>query len=291
MEADPEMLPFNDQENPKVDGFVQQRTYSSTLSSSSSSHSSINMTAVANTPYLSTKLPRELLSCIIFCLFGMYAPSKLIYPIFGSNIRPIPYQILPNSNDVILDPSLNNPLVENVTIPSNFLIQTVITLPVFILICITYIFAPILKPKYHDTHSAVCALFTTVGMSEFTTQILKLYVGRLRPNFYALCGFDVQLLSCTNPEKMVMEGRWSFPSGHSSLSFAGMTVLTLFLLGRVGIGGSNVDISSSNNNNNNNKSFNYISNCREAQTKFRACKTKIEASDTFDCSSKEESRS
>mmetsp|Transcript_20904 Transcript_20904/g.24222 ORF Transcript_20904/g.24222 Transcript_20904/m.24222 type:complete len:110 (-) Transcript_20904:1660-1989(-) len=37
MEADPEMLPFNDQENPKVDGFVQQRTYSSTLSSSSSS--------------------------------------------------------------------------------------------------------------------------------------------------------------------------------------------------------------------------------------------------------------
>ena len=72
-------------------------------------------------------------------------------------------------------------------------------------------------------------------MSEFITQMFKYYVGRLRPNFYELCGFDTNTLSCTNPIEMEMEGRCSFPSGHSSMSTAGMAVLAYFFLGRVGI--------------------------------------------------------
>ena len=62
--------------------------------------------------------------------------------------------------------------------------------------------------------------------------MLKAYVGRLRPNFYSLCQFDSSSLECTASLNHCLESRQSFPSGHSSFSFTGMGVLTLFLLGR-----------------------------------------------------------
>jgi diacylglycerol diphosphate phosphatase/phosphatidate phosphatase len=88
----------------------------------------------------------------------------------------------------------------------------------------------------HNIHAGVCTILTAIGISEFVTQIFKFYVGRLRPNFYAMCGFDKATLQCTNGEEMEMEARMSFPSGHSSLSFCGMMALTLFFIGRVGLG-------------------------------------------------------
>lgn len=88
----------------------------------------------------------------------------------------------------------------------------------------------------HNFHSGVCTILTAIGMSEFVTQLFKFYVGRLRPNFYAMCGFDKATLQCTNGEEMEMEARMSFPSGHSSLSFCGMMTLVLFFVRRVGLG-------------------------------------------------------
>lgn len=82
----------------------------------------------------------------------------------------------------------------------------------------------------------MCTILTAIGISEFVTQVFKFYVGRLRPNFYEMCGFDKATLQCTNGEEMEMEARMSFPSGHSSLSFCGMMALVLFFIGRVGLG-------------------------------------------------------
>ncbi len=204
----------------------------SSVSDSNSSFATINN--LNETSYLSTKLPIELASCVMIYIVGVYAPSMFIKP-FLMNFRPIPYQQLPSTNDVVLDFALNNPLVEDVTIPSNLLIQTCITLPIILLLLTTLIVAPRLKPKYHDVHSSICVLLTTIGMSEFLTQVVKFYVGRLRPNFYALCGFDTSTLSCLNSIDMETEGRCSFPSGHSSMSTSAMGVLAYFYLGRVGI--------------------------------------------------------
>lgn len=86
--------------------------------------------------------------------------------------------------------------------------------------------------KLADAHAAICSLCYALGMSEGTVQMLKAYVGRLRPNFYSLCQFDPSILECTASYKHCLESRQSFPSGHSSFSFTGMGVLTLFLLGR-----------------------------------------------------------
>ena len=89
---------------------------------------------------------------------------------------------------------------------------------------------------FHNVHAGTCSLLVAIGIAEFVTHTFKFYVGRLRPNFYAMCGFDIVTLACANGEDMENEARMSFPSGHSSLSFCGMMTLVLFFLGRVGLG-------------------------------------------------------
>lgn len=80
------------------------------------------------------------------------------------------------------------------------------------------------------------------------TNFIKLSVGRSRPNFVARCWqtTDLNVVAalpngggvpgypvCTNPSAAeVKEGRKSFPSGHVSLTAAGLVFLSLYLLRR-----------------------------------------------------------
>jgi Membrane-associated phospholipid phosphatase len=201
------------------------------------------LTSIRN-PALRRKLLNESLLCLFAFLFGFYSPTYFWRPIFGMNMRPIPYQQL-KSGDVVLDLMLNQDLVLDVTIPSSLLLHTSITLPIVLLIAFTQLVPQYPNARHIDTHAAVCVLLLTIGLSEFTTQIAKFYVGRLRPNFYKLCEFDIETLSCSASEKINMESRSSFPSGHSSMSTAGMTVLVLFFLGRSGLGMASVKSSKS----------------------------------------------
>jgi diacylglycerol diphosphate phosphatase / phosphatidate phosphatase len=64
------------------------------------------------------------------------------------------------------------------------------------------------------------------------TEFLKLSVGRLRPDFLDRCKPDLVSLICTGTEKLVNDGRKSFPSGHASTSlYIGMFLI--FWLWRV----------------------------------------------------------
>lgn len=81
-----------------------------------------------------------------------------------------------------------------------------------------------------DTFNAWSSFMYAVGTTEFLTSFVKYYVGRLRPNFYAMCKWSDELLACTEPSDFVQaEARKSFPSGHSSLAFCGCTFVTLYL--------------------------------------------------------------
>jgi len=186
--------------------------------------------------YMNTNLPKELMICIALSMFGWYGPSMIIQPMIGGiTMTAVPYQVLSNSGDVVLDSSLNYPAIENVTIPSNLLIHTTITLPLLLVLIVTALCtrrSSSQESKYHDLHSAVCVILISVATSEFTTQVIKSYVGRLRPNFYHLCEFDITKLQCTATQDIINEARSSFPSGHSSLSFSGMGCLVWLLLGR-----------------------------------------------------------
>lgn len=64
-------------------------------------------------------------------------------------------------------------------------------------------------------------------------------VGHLRPDFLARCLPEVTLAGkviCKQASKyFVEEGRRSFPSGHASTSFAGLSFMALFLAGQLRI--------------------------------------------------------
>jgi len=186
--------------------------------------------------YMRTTLPRQLFTCICLSIFGWYAPTNLIRPVTGMTMKTIPYQVL-SSGDVILDQSLNYSAIdsENATIPSIILVHTNVTFPLFLLATIA-ILRPRVQPKYHDVHAGLCVIFLCIFMVQFSSSIVKMYVGRLRPNFYGLCDFNTTTLKCTADESHILEARSSFPSGHSSLSFGGMGCLVWFFLGRSGIG-------------------------------------------------------
>ncbi|EPZ30848.1 hypothetical protein O9G_003083 [Rozella allomycis CSF55] len=58
------------------------------------------------------------------------------------------------------------------------------------------------------------------------------YFGRLRPDFLSRC-IPIQgtnPIECSGNPESIIEGRKSFPSGHTSISFQGMTCLALFII-------------------------------------------------------------
>ncbi|KAL7546656.1 hypothetical protein ACHAWF_009991 [Thalassiosira exigua] len=114
-------------------------------------------------------------------------------------------------------------------------------LPLSTVVCLGSVFPLVVSTlpnnnPLHNIHAGVCTLLVALGISELVTQVFKFYVGRLRPNFYGMCGFDKTTLQCMNGDEMEMEARMSFPSGHSSFSFCGLLCVVLFFLGRVGLG-------------------------------------------------------
>lgn len=101
-----------------------------------------------------------------------------------------------------------------------------------------------------DIHLVIIVLGEVLAVTWLITNLLKCYVGRLRPNFFAYCnykGYRPQLnvgqiddyLANTVPGAIgdfrfclqdTSDAHFSFPSGHSSIAFCGLTFMTLFLL-------------------------------------------------------------
>ncbi|EFA81591.1 phosphoesterase [Heterostelium album PN500] len=77
----------------------------------------------------------------------------------------------------------------------------------------------------HDFHHACLGLIQTFTMTMLFTDFLKVLAGRYRPSYGAR--FD------TENKSLIHDGRMSFPSGHSSISFATMTFLSLYLCGKL----------------------------------------------------------
>jgi len=99
---------------------------------------------------------------------------------------------------------------------------------------------------------AQIVLFQALGLTMFLTCISKVFFGRQRPNFYAYCDYKgyrnaiatgdfTEYLSltqagaqgdvsfCRATSSNVQDAMYSHPSGHASLSFAGLGFLSLFL--------------------------------------------------------------
>ena len=79
-------------------------------------------------------------------------------------------------------------------------------------------------------------VFFCLTLTTLITTFFKLYVGYQRPHFYDRCGFNFNYNSNSNSNNEGFECthfttnvRESFPSGHASMSFAGLMFLSLFI--------------------------------------------------------------
>lgn len=166
----------------------------------------------------------------ILTFFACGVLGKVIPKLFHVWESPIPYQET-SSGDIILDLELNYPFNERETVPDWVVVVTCVILPILL-----YCFMGLLSGPTGDTHAILCTLFIAVGLSELITDLVKLYCGRFRPNFYNMCGFDSVTKECLVKDlHRLYDSRKSFPSGHASVSVTSMLVLSFYFAGKVGI--------------------------------------------------------
>ncbi|XP_063898918.1 phospholipid phosphatase 5 isoform X2 [Helicoverpa armigera] len=90
----------------------------------------------------------------------------------------------------------------------------------------------------NDAFEILLSWSLALGINGVLTDMMKLIVGRPRPDFYYRCfpdGVETKYLQCTGDATEIMEGRKSFPSGHSSLSFCSLGMASAWLCGRLGV--------------------------------------------------------
>lgn len=92
----------------------------------------------------------------------------------------------------------------------------------------------------YDLHHAVLGLLFSVLITGVITDAIKDAVGRPRPDFFWRCfpdGKDAYdswgNVVCHGDLNDIREGHKSFPSGHTSWSFAGLGFLSLYLSGKI----------------------------------------------------------
>ncbi|KAI1724335.1 ubiquinol-cytochrome C chaperone domain-containing protein [Ditylenchus destructor] len=147
------------------------------------------------------------------------------------------------------DESIQNPLFEN-TVPTSWLLAITLALPFF-----TIVLANFLSKSWDDIRermvhviqlSTYVYLDYVVGFWVMTLilDIIKCLVGRLRPNFIAMCMPDASYLSacqanstafitdivCTNVNwRKARNARMSFPSGHAAAALFSALFIHYFL--------------------------------------------------------------
>ncbi|KAH7686200.1 diacylglycerol diphosphate phosphatase / phosphatidate phosphatase protein [Dioscorea alata] len=97
------------------------------------------------------------------------------------------------------------------------------------------------RRNVYDLHHAVLGLLFSVLLTAVLTDAIKDGVGRPRPDFFWRCfpdgkdkydNFTTGVL-CHGEKSVIKEGHKSFPSGHSSWSFAGLGFLAWYLAGKI----------------------------------------------------------
>ncbi|XP_074295601.1 lipid phosphate phosphatase 2-like isoform X1 [Silene latifolia] len=98
-----------------------------------------------------------------------------------------------------------------------------------------------IRKDVYDFHQATLGLLFSVLITSVITDAIKDGVGRPRPDFFWRCFPDGKgvynnitgVVLCTGNKSDIKEGHKSFPSGHTSWSFAGLGFLAWYLGGKI----------------------------------------------------------
>ncbi|EEC69905.1 hypothetical protein OsI_00314 [Oryza sativa Indica Group] len=115
--------------------------------------------------------------------------------------------------------------------------------PIISIVCPVIIFLSvyIARRDVYDLHHATLGVLYSVLITAVVTTVVKNAVGRPRPDFFWRCFPDGKQLYdqvtgdviCHGEKSFLKDGRKSFPSGHTSWSFAGLVFLSLYLSGKI----------------------------------------------------------
>lgn len=100
--------------------------------------------------------------------------------------------------------------------------------PAAIIVCIGFFW----RKSFWDIHNGVLGLLSALGLTTVLTELIKISVGRPRPDFISRCqplpgSVDMlyglsNITACSVSEgHIIADGFKSFPSGHASCKFSG----------------------------------------------------------------------
>lgn len=138
------------------------------------------------------------------------------------------------------DASLRHPYAVHERVPNWLLLIISFAAPVVLLATINLFTVR----TFWDLHNSYLGLVLSLSVTGVVTQFTKLTVGRPRPDVISRCmppagsvdpTFGLSTFSiCTQTDLAILnDGFRSFPSGHSSLSFAGQGFLAFYLAGKL----------------------------------------------------------
>lgn len=142
----------------------------------------------------------------------------------------------------INDLTILHPFAEHERVPSAALFFYAAWVPLSV-VSVVGILITKPKNKIYLTFLSLIGLAISILLTSVVTDVLKNFIGRCRPDFLARCipregtPKDVMVFAkdvCTTKNlKRLKDGFRTTPSGHSSLSFAGLGYLSLWLAGQL----------------------------------------------------------
>jgi len=111
------------------------------------------------------------------------------------------------------DPLVGYPTKPNI-VPVWLLMIICLVIPI-----LTFAITQLWHHSRHDFHHATLGMLSSFAITNLVTTCVKLATGRYRPDY--------------SPSNATWDGRMSFPSGHSSLSFSSMVFVSLYLAGKL----------------------------------------------------------